>query len=215
MDLDKINMRVSEQGFCVRGAFNMKDHDQTAILIGNIGGDLWPHFSPHQSKTSHPLDQWTKKVLQEIATDIRADVYFPFEGPPFHPFQKWAQQAEQVFPSPIGPLIHPTYGLWHAYRALFVFKDKQLLEEKTADLASPCLTCLDKPCLHTCPVSAFNETSGYDVPKCIAHLKTPEGQDCMAKGCIARRACPVGKNYIYPPQMAKFHMEKFVEINGK
>jgi len=32
----------------------------------------------------------------------------------------------------------------------------------------------------------------------------------MNLGCKARRACPVGRKYIYHPDQALFHMEKFL-----
>ena len=48
---------------------------------------------------------------------VGAAPIYPFGGPPYWPFQRWAQRAEAVFPSPLGILIHPEYGLWHAYRA--------------------------------------------------------------------------------------------------
>ncbi len=214
MDIKTLNQRVAAYGFCLRGTFNQEGQDGTSVLIGNLGGDLWPLFKATKPKGKNPLDRYTKKVLEEIAKEVGAEVYFPFEGPPFHPFQKWAQLAEPVFPSPIGPLVHPIYGLWHAYRALFVFKDKLNSEDLLRGTKSPCDTCLDKPCLSTCPVAAFSQTKGYDVAKCIRHLKTAEGDDCMKKGCRARRACPIGVQYIYPSEMAQFHMGQFVKANG-
>jgi hypothetical protein len=31
----------------------------------------------------------------------------------------------------------------------------------------------------------------------------------MASGCLARRACPVGKDYVYDPAQMQFHMTAF------
>ena len=81
---------------------------------------------------------------------------------PIFPFQRWAMKVEPVFPSPIGILIHPDYGLWHAYRAAICLHQAIPVPSRD-DRPSPCDSCADKPCLSTCPVGAFSR-DGYDVP---------------------------------------------------
>jgi len=41
-----------------------------------------------------------------------------------------------------------------------------------------------------------------------AHVASPEGRDCLTRGCRARRACPVGHGLRLPDQ-ARFHIEAF------
>jgi hypothetical protein len=125
------------------------------------------------------------------------------------PFQRWAQRAEPVFPSPIGMLIHPEHGLWHAYRGALAFAGEIAGLPPRGAAHSPCDSCADKPCLTTCPVGAFGP-EGYDVPACAAHLRRPAGADCMGLGCRARRACPVGRQATYLPEQAAFHMAAFL-----
>ena len=36
-------------------------------------------------------------------------------------------RAEAVAPSPLGILIHPDYGLWHAYRGALAFAERLAL----------------------------------------------------------------------------------------
>jgi hypothetical protein len=48
------------------------------------------------------------------------------------------------------------------------------------------------------------------VAACVGHLETPAGAECMAEGCRARRACPVGTDYRYEPAQAAFHMRAFL-----
>jgi epoxyqueuosine reductase QueG len=110
-----------------------------------------------------------------------------------------------VRPSPLGILIHPRYGLWHAYRAALAIGEEIPLppRDETPDL---CGACAGKPCLTTCPVGAF-EAAGYDVGACAGHLHDPAGADCMTAGCRARRVCPVGE--AYAPAQAAFHMAAF------
>jgi len=212
MDIKKIDNEVSKYGFCLRGVVSLSGQ-KTGILVGNIGSALWPFFEPYSQVGENPLDDWTRKTLQDIANDVGADILFPFDGPPFHPFQRWAQEAEPVFPSPIGPLVHPLYGMWHAYRGIFVFN-----EEVKGDLQksgpSPCESCEEKPCLSTCPVGAFAMTEGYDVPACTGYLRKTDGVDCLTGGCVARRACPIGQDYIYTKEMAQFHMRQFLRVYG-
>ena len=50
----------------------------------------------------------------------------------------------------------------------------------------------------------------YAVPTCLNHLEVPVGQDCLATGCLARRACPVGAEWRSEPTQAGFHMRAFL-----
>ncbi len=104
-------------------------------------------------------------------------------------------------------LIHPVYGLWHSYRGALGFA--QALEVPPLEvLASPCDSCAKKPCLSACPVAAFT-LDGYEVAACVAHLRAAEGAECMAGGCRARRACPIGAEHAHGPEQAAFGMRAF------
>lgn len=182
----------------------------TVLLLGNVGSSLWPTFSASAEACDgrpHPLDRWSRRVVQAIALEIGAEPLFPFGGPPYLPFQRWAQRAEPVAPSPLGILIHPDYGLWHAYRAALALRDRLDLPQR--DLTPrPCDGCADRPCLTACPVGAF-DGNRYDVSVCVSHLASPPGQPCMSGGCLARRACPVGRTYAYGSDQARLHLEAF------
>ena len=223
MDLNTINDAVSAAGLITRGGFRPGAGDgvpgeaATLVLVGNAGPAMWAAFTatggdkaPDSPPGPHRLDDWTRRVLTEIAGDLGARALFPFDVP-YLPFQRWAQRCEPVHPSPIGPLIHPRYGLWHAYRGALAFDEALDLPPFEAG-RSPCETCHDKPCLTACPVDAFAPTGAfaYDVPACVAHLQSPAGADCLGAGCAARRACPVGADYLYAPDQARLHMEAFV-----
>ena len=196
-------------GFHPEGHDDTPDHARTILLIGNAGDEFWRAFAMYEHAGSNALDTWTREKLTPIAAKHGAQAIFPFDGPPYSPFQQWAVRADNVFPSPIGPLIHPIYGLWHAYRAAFVFPEELELPAKS-NAASPCNACIDQPCLNTCPVGAFTP-GNYDVPGCRMFISIPDGDDCLKTGCRARRACPVGKDYIYEPEQAEFHMQSFLK----
>lgn len=180
----------------------------TVVLLGNVGPSMWHAFiEASRDAPGLALDDWTRAVVSPLAEELGARALFPFEGPPYWPFQRWAQRAEPVSPSPIGVLIHPRFGLWHGYRAALVFAERLSLPPRE-DLPSPCITCADKPCLHACPVSAFSP-GGYDTAACVGHLDAQPASPCMTGSCLSRRACPVGQEHLYPEAQRQFHMRAF------
>lgn len=209
-------------GLVVRGGFHPSISDgvpllpagatvATVILLGNVGASLWPAFSLSPEFCdggAHALDRWTRRIASGLAAQLGAAALYPFGGPPHWPFQRWAQRAEAVHSSPLGLLIHPDHGLWHAYRAALLFADVIALPPRD-ERASPCTTCADKPCLSACPVGAFSGT-GYDVNACATHIASAAGSECMKLGCRARRACPVAPEKAYIPAVARFHMDAFL-----
>jgi epoxyqueuosine reductase QueG len=131
---------------------------------------------------------------------------FPSDKP-YLPFQQWAMRAEGLRPSPLGILIHPKYGLWHAYRGAIVFDEEILIQEPNVQI-HPCDLCLGKPCLSACPVGAFLGEE-YHVGACRSHLATEAGKDCNNGGCKSRLACPVGHEYAHVREQMRFHMDAF------
>lgn len=215
---DALSRALDAHGLLPRGAFHpgpddgAPDDAGTILPVGHAGPGMWRVFAAAKPDGADSLDRWSKSVLGDIARRFDATALFPSDGPPYMPFQRWAIKAEPVHASPLGILIHPDYGLWHGYRGALTFADRLPLPPQDGR-ASPCETCADRPCLSTCPVGAFGE-DGYDVPACAGHLRAPAGQDCMALGCRARRACPVGRDYSYEPAQAAFHMAAFLGARG-
>jgi hypothetical protein len=220
--LDTLDGFLAPAGLTVRGAFNPESADEvppmpggasvgTVILIGNVGGDLWHAFSRarnHVHAASHPLEACVVPPIEAAARTIGATAFFAHDGPPYVPIQRWARRAEPVFTSPIGLLIHPEFGLWHAYRAALCLPEVLALPS-SPQTTSPCDTCTEKPCLHTCPVDAF-DAGHFDVEACISHVEAASGDECRNHGCLARRACPIGRDYTYPDAAQAFHTAAFV-----
>ena len=219
--LPNLEDALAQTGLLLRGGFKPTPDDAlpvlpngqakgTLLMVGNAGPAMWSAFSASHQATDgqpHPLNRWTRQHVDAIAQAAGGVALYPFDATPIWPFQRWAARAEPVFPSPLGLLIHPQHGLWHAYRAaILVGADLHL--PAPAPSASPCATCADKPCLSACPVGAFS-AKGYDVPVCARHLALPAGQDCLGGGCLARRACPVGADYAQAPAQNGFHMQAF------
>ncbi|NIA68945.1 hypothetical protein HBA54_10105 [Pelagibius litoralis] len=227
-DLSDIARLAGEEGLRLRGAFHCETGDgvppqrdggesRTLILLGNLGGSLWQQFaaSPEAGDgRPDPMNRWSIRIIGGLAVRLDGLALFPFGGAPYHPFLRWARRAEALSPSPLGMLIHPDYGLWHAYRGAVALGEHLALDEPI-DVASPCETCAGQPCLTACPVDAFTQVkastaAGYDVAACTAHLQTPAGADCLSGGCLARRACPVAAEFCYEAPQAAFHMSAFL-----
>ncbi|MDA0230691.1 MAG: hypothetical protein O3B21_10955 [Proteobacteria bacterium] len=186
---------------------------ETVVLAGNGGGSMWRSFELSRPAGAHPLDKWSTETFKLLAARFGAHPVLPHDGPPYAPFQRWALRSGQVHQSPIGILIHAKYGLWHSYRGAFIFAQRLALPPAEGP-TSPCSSCEEKPCLSACPVEAFRPGS-YDLKRCVAHVGEIEGQDCQMSGCRARRACPVGREYVYLPAQAQFHMAAFLKTHGK
>ena len=224
MDYAAVTRAIEAAGMAPRGGFHPAPEDlvpalpdgrtaRTVVLAGDVGGRMWPAFAAARGRPgdAHPLDAWTRAVLTAAAEATGGVAAFPFGGPPHHPFQRWAQRAEPVTSSPIGILIHPDWGLWHAYRGALLFGEVFVVPERDGR-PSPCLTCRDRPCLTTCPVEAFTG-SAYRVDACVAHFRSPQGRSCAGRGCLARRACPVGRAHAHGADQAAFHMAAFVRAH--
>ena len=233
MDYADIAAALGRHGLIARGGFYPEAPDGvpampggrpagTLILAGNVGSAMWrarataPEFL---DALPDALDRWSRRILEDLAAELGGAALFPFGGPPYLPFVPWAKRAEPVAESPLGILIHPDHGLWHAYRGALAF-DRRIDLPPRQSRPRPCDTCADKPCLSGCPVEAFTGArkgasgpggypGAYNVPACVKHISTVSGADCMALGCLARRACPIGPENRYEAAQARFHMAAF------
>ncbi|TAL00293.1 MAG: hypothetical protein EPO08_14120 [Rhodospirillaceae bacterium] len=224
MTLAEVRSAAEREGLAWRGAFHPMHTDDvpqanggistaTLILLGFTGKTGWESFAASREAhdgSPNPLDRWSRRIIDGLAAATGALALYPFGGPPWHPFQRWAQRAEPVHPSPLGMLIHPEWGLWHSYRGALAFGERFALDEAKAR-PSPCESCATKPCLSACPVGAFSPIgpAHLDETKCKGFLASPRGQDCLSRGCQARRACPIGAVHRYDSGQAFFHMRSF------
>lgn len=193
---------------------DQKPQKFTALaLVGNIGSSIWPEFShspEYRDAQPDPLDRWSKRIALSVAREIDSIAIFPFEGPPYYPFQQWAARAEALHQSPLGLMIHPEYGLWHAWRFGLLMPHATRSGSPELPLESPCQNCQAQPCLHSCPVEAFG-ADGYDVDKCVSYLKQTPEAPCHQQGCQARNACPIGEKFRYEPAQHLFHLRAFLD----
>ncbi len=219
----EIENALNPSGILIRGTVDFAagegpllaggSHAKSLALLGNAGGSIWPTFSRWKQRYdgADPLDTWSKEIIRPLAKTLGGTAYFPSDQP-WLPFQQWAMRAERLRPSPLGILIHPQYGLWHGYRGAIGFAGKIApygMNDAVTSRRHSCDDCCTKQCLTTCPVSAISPNpASFAVSACRSHLATPAGQGgCMASGCLARNACPVGAAHRYPPEQLRFHMQ--------
>ena len=178
------------------------------VLVGTRGGGAWwdrVTASPEwRDGAPDPVDRWSKRVLGGLARRFGGGAIFPSDGPPWPPFQRWAQATGRMWESPVRLLIHAEAGLWVAFRGALALP----VDLPLPPAARPCDTCADRPCLTACPVGALG-ADGYDVPACRAFLDREAGLDCRARGCAVRRACPVSESHARLPAQSAYHMSRF------
>ncbi len=196
-------------GFHANQSDDLPDGYETILMIGPGEPGFWPEFtaSPEYSDGEpDPVDRWSKRVLGGWAEQIGATAIYPSDGPPYAPFIAWAKATGRTHNSPAGILVQDQAGLMVSFRGALAIVGRIALPPAPP---SPCESCIDRPCLTACPVGALAEGQDYDAPRCKAHLDTPEGQDCMTRGCAVRRACPVSQSYGRQEAQSAFHMRSF------
>ena len=201
-----LSPRPEDHALCVMGGIH--EAGQTIFLLGPKEPGFWDHFTQQpefKDGLPDPMDRWSKRVIGALATQWGGTAKFPSDGPPYPPFQDWAQRSERAWVSPVGMLVHADAGLMISYRGAIQLNGHHPLP---GSAQNPCETCELKPCLNTCPVGALG-AQGYDVETCRGFINSEPGQDCMNKGCAVRRSCPVSQNYGRKPEQSAFHMKAF------
>ena len=226
---DRVSAALAPGGLVLRGGLNFAEGEarplgpggapaRSVLLVGNAGAGYWPIFARWRDRQAvpvpDPLDAWSREVIGVAADAVGARVAMPNDRP-FAPFQQWAMRAEGLRPSPLGLLMHPRFGLWHAFRGALLL-DRGIPPEMLRELNGtgqphPCDLCTGKPCLKTCPVRAYTD-KGFAYEACISHVRGRDGATCRDDGCMARNACPQGAEWRYPAEVQAFHQRAFARL---
>jgi len=214
---------LAPDGLILRGGFDFPDDEaaplgpsgrpaRAVLLVGQAGASVWPQFSRWWASNpgvADPLDTWSRLVIGRVAEAVGGRAASPSDRP-FLPFQQWAMRAEGLKPSPLGILMHPRYGLWHAYRGALLF-EVEIAFDQPHEVIHLCDACVDKPCLKSCPVGAYTE-HGFAYQACLDHVRGANGEPCRTGGCLDRNACPYGTDYRYPQAAQAFHMASYASL---
>ena len=202
--------RVAACHLEVLGGFHCADEPglpagtRTVVLLGPREPGFWDDVTGSQEWGGpDPVDRWSRRVVGGLAGALGGTALFPFGGPPYLPFYAWALRTGSIWESPVRLLVHGTQGLMVSFRGALALPD---VVDLAAPPPRPCDGC-PKPCLTACPVGALTG-AGYDVPRCHGFL-ADGGDDCMAGGCLVRRACPVSQAYARMPEQSAYHMRQF------
>jgi hypothetical protein len=227
VEAELIAAALSRHGLLLRGGFDFDEGEErpagpsglpasSVLLVGSAGAGWWGGFQRwvdgQIEVAADPLDSWVREIVGRIAVAAGARLVMPNDRP-YAPFQQWAMRAEGLKPSPIGLLMHPAYGLWHAYRAALLF-DEPVADEVTLKPDEPillCDACRGKPCMNSCPVGAHS-TAGVAYRDCLDHVRGSGGARCRAGGCLDRNACPEGTDWRYPPHVQAFFQRAFAGL---
>jgi len=216
VDYDDIDRLAAKSYLEIFGAFHSIDCDscpegsRTMLLLGPKEPGFWPHVQEQPEfgdGCEHPLDRWSKRVIEPLAVSAGGTALFPFGGPPYRPFFTWALKTGRCWESPVLFLVHDKSGLFVSYRGAISLPRR--IELPAAPERSPCADCAGKPCLSACPVGAMGPEN-FDADKCKAYIRSDEGRPCLDFGCEVRRSCPAGRGYSRSPEQSRFHQLAFL-----
>lgn len=178
------------------------ENDDTLCLIGHGGRDLWSHLPHPLNEHVHPIDRFAQEAIVQL--DPKARILFPNDQY-LIPLQKIGRALNIGRPSLLGQDISEKYGLWFAYRGVFLTKKKP--EIISIDpFESPCTACVAKPCLSACPAQAIDGVSGMKLQPCISH-RLLDNSSCHSL-CHSRLACPYQKQHQYSVEQINYHMTR-------
>jgi ferredoxin-like protein FixX len=176
------------------------DQSDTLCLIGNGGGELWNHLPLPIDQTTHPFDSFSIDQIKKLDGD--AKILYPHPRWVI-PLQKIGRLMNLSRPSHLGLDINDEFGVWFAYRGAFLTKMKFNCPVKES-FESPCLTCLDRPCIKACPAQAVDTYASFNMSNCANHRLSKQS-DCLDL-CQARLVCPYQQKYQYSKEQIQYHM---------
>lgn len=149
--------------------FTPAQKNKTLCLVGGGGRSLWERLAPTLSVAPHPFDHYTLTQIQIFAKNFLNNDYeilFPNETYTL-PLQKIGRFLNLCSQSPIGLDISEEFGLWFAFRGVFLTSEN-VYTKKISIPPSQCTTCYKRPCLRpldkdlarlSCPVKTEHQYS--------------------------------------------------------
>ncbi|MEE2828694.1 MAG: hypothetical protein VX498_05875 [Myxococcota bacterium] len=143
------------------------------LLLGSAGPRLWESLREEgYLEGPDPVDSYCRDRVRVFRTKLSDEPekasQLAWPNPAGQPIAvtELGELAGWSSRSPLGLGIHPEHGLWFAYRAVLLL-EAEAPQQQPAASPSPCLTCLDKPCVSHCPAGAVGGPKGLDIVACF------------------------------------------------
>ncbi len=212
LDFDAIpdDLRHAVQEAVVSGADDKNVRWRRLVLVGNLGARFWSNLIAADVRGTDPVDEFSLKqarnAAQVLPSDFRTSVLFPGTGR--IPLQQLGEQAGWGSASWLGISIHPDFGTWYAFRAVFL-TTFPLSCERLQTTRQPCVDCDGHQCWQACPTGAPGPPGEFNLDACIGY-RLDIGSDCAGQ-CLARIACPLGTDYRYPGEVIDYFYRRSLE----
>jgi len=184
---------------------------KSLVLLGNGGSLFWEKMQNSGFQSDNPFDDFSISLLERTISEYwnleNYKILYPDNQ--LIPLMKIGELAGWHHPSPMGIGIHPTYGLWFAYRIAFV-TTADLVKQREDSKEHHCMNCSSKPCIDACPAKALIEDGPMDTQKCISYCVT-EGTLCNSK-CLSRVSCLIASDKRYTDEQLHYHYSRALKI---
>lgn len=175
------------------------------LLIGHGGRRLWEEIQHRDQPTEDPFDDisvaLTRQFLRDYLGDPPVHFIYPETAIPL-PLQQLGMLAGWHHPSPLGVGINGVYGLWFAYRAAVLTTDV-LMPTLPMNEASPCETCVERPCITACPADAVSTAGNFQAGACFSQRLMADSS--CGDRCHSRLACPYFVEHRYSDEQMGYH----------
>ena len=178
---------------------------QQLIVFAHAGKKMWHALqdSPFQS-VANPIDSFSCHAVQQYfereLPGASYEVIYPNEHQ-IIPLQKLGTLAGWHHDSPFRIGINQEYGSWFAYRVV-ALANTSLNPTQPMTSPSPCVSCIDKPCIKDCPADALT-CSNLSLQTCINYRLEANSQ-CQYT-CLSRITCPIAQEHRYSKEQIKYH----------
>ncbi|ATX79086.1 hypothetical protein Ga0123461_0660 [Mariprofundus aestuarium] len=213
---------LNANGLNMQAVFNLSDLPETIrtglleqteivssfrqlILIGHGGRGMWEAVQASEFReNSDPIDSFSiDRVERWFAGQVPAadyEIIYP-ASKCIVPLQSLGRLAGWHHTSPFRIGINQAWGSWFAYRVA-ALADTDFAPTDRMQLASPCDSCVDKPCVSACPAGLL-ACGDFSLKGCIDYRLVSESS-CKAR-CLARLACPVASEHRYSTEQINYH----------
>lgn len=173
------------------------------LMVGNGGRQFWERFEQASVEGANPVDDYTKNqlthYLQESWPNRACQFLYPGNLP--LDLQALGRRAGWHHDSPMKVGINARWGTWYAYRAL-IWVSGEISQTKAVVSDSPCASCIDHPCVASCPADALGAAERM-LSRCIDY-RLRESSPCQ-NTCLARLSCPVQSDHAYSAAQTHYH----------